>query len=73
MQAINAAPSNGYSVNILDMQTGQNSKASAAEEVNRPQLQPLAQQTAPSDLNAQARPQQPMTPAGIGQKINIMV
>ncbi len=74
MQTGNVTPSNGYSVNILDMQTGQNSRPSSAEDVNRAQYQPVTQQaTTPSAANAVQPQQQSMTPAGVGQKINITV
>lgn len=73
MQTGNVTPSNGYSVNILDMQTGQNSKTSSAEDVNRSQFQPVAQQQTAPSASAQPQQQQSMTPAGIGQKINITV
>ncbi len=74
MQTNSVTPSNGYSVNILDMQTGQNSKPSAAEEANRSQFQPVMQQPAAPQATSASQPmQQSMTPAGVGQKINITV
>jgi hypothetical protein len=70
MQTGNITSANNFSVNILDIQNGQNTKPSAAEDINRSLFRPAAPQTGPSVVSNQSQ-QQSMSPAGVGQNINI--